>query len=241
MTIDLDCTMEIIKTPHGSLIFDERYSNKIFLKGLLLAGQSKGRKFKYGYDIQQGTVGRDRTSLEDSSEEPKILANIWREAIASQKKDALVKYVNMLWKQSEWADVNQAENQMSRTTVKAIWDHLHTQILGLNKFYHDDKHGDRVGTSYKFHIRVCGTNTFYLGHTTYSEKPEERACPVTGLHLGTAEKVQPCSYPARTAVSPVAQCSHCHRKIYAICIDGKEGIERWFMPGQADKKARASF
>lgn len=180
VTIDLDCTLEIIKTPHGSLIFDERYSNKIFLKGLLLAGQSKGRKFKYGYDIQQGTVGRDRTSLEDSSEEPKILANIWREAIASQKKDALVKYVNMLWKQSEWADVNQAENQMSRTTVKAIWDHLHTQILGLNKFYHDDKHGDRVGTSYKFYIRVCGTNTFYLGHTTYSEKPEERACPVAG-------------------------------------------------------------
>ena len=50
----------------------------------------------------------------------------------------------MLWEQPKWADVREAENHMSGITVKAIWDYLRAQISGLNKFYHDDQHGDRV-------------------------------------------------------------------------------------------------
>jgi hypothetical protein len=147
VSIDLDRTTEIVKTSHGSLILDKRFANKVFLKGLLLEGQSEGRDFKYGYDIRLGNVGRDRKSLENSSKESATFANIWGEAIAKHQKDSLSKYVNMLLAQANWADVSQAEKQMSATTAKAIWNYLRTQISGRNKFYHDDKHGDRVGTS----------------------------------------------------------------------------------------------
>jgi hypothetical protein len=92
VTLDLDCTTDIVKTFHGSLILDERFNNKIFLKGLLLEGQSGGRTFKYGYDIQHGTVGRDRKTLENSSQESKTLANIWGDAIAKQESDTLSIY-----------------------------------------------------------------------------------------------------------------------------------------------------
>ena len=146
VTIDLDRTTEIIKTSHGSLILDERFSNKVFLKGLLLEGQSGGRKFKYGYDMRHGTVGRDRKALENSSEEFETLASIWGEAMARQEKDCLSKYVSMLFEQPKWADVGQAEKQMSSTTVKAIWEHLQARVSGLKTFYHDDRHGDTVRT-----------------------------------------------------------------------------------------------
>lgn len=150
VAIDLDRTTEIIKTSHGSLILDERFGNKVFLKGLLLEGQSVGRRFRYGYDIRHGAVGRDRKTLESSSEESETLANIWGEAMARPGGDCLSKYVSMLWEQPRWADVGQAEKRMSGSTAKAIWDHLRTKVSGLNTFYHDDRHGDRVSAGCKF-------------------------------------------------------------------------------------------
>jgi hypothetical protein len=56
----------------------------------------------------------------------------------------------MLWKQPKLADVSQAQNYMSVTTAKAIWDYLRVQISGRNKFYYDDQHGDRVRSG--FHL-----------------------------------------------------------------------------------------
>lgn len=144
VAIDLNGTSNIIKTTHGSLILDKSFSNKIFLKGLLLKGQSRGKKFKYGYDTRHGTVGRDRTKLEDESEELDMLANIWGGAIAIREKECVPKYVEMLWEQQEWADVNKAHERMSSNTVRAIWDYLQIQIAGKNQFYHDDRHGDTV-------------------------------------------------------------------------------------------------
>jgi hypothetical protein len=150
VAIDLDRTTQIIKTSHGSLILDERFSNRVFLKGLLLEGQSAGRRFRYGYDIRHGTVGRDRKTLEISSEESETLANIWGEAMERPESDCLSKYVSMLWEQPKWADVGQADERMSGTTAKAIWDYLRAQVSGPNKFYHDDRHGDRVGAGCEF-------------------------------------------------------------------------------------------
>ena len=63
MAINLDCATDIVKTFHGSLILNKRFNNKIFLKGLLLKGQSEGKKFKYSYNLLYRTVGQDRKTL----------------------------------------------------------------------------------------------------------------------------------------------------------------------------------
>jgi hypothetical protein len=152
VAIDLHGTSNIIKIAHGSLILDEKFSDKIFLKGLLLQGQSRGRKFKYGYDTLHGTVGRDRTKLEDESEELSMLANIWGGAIAIREKDCVPKYVEMLWEQQEWADVSKAQARMSSNTVRAIWDYLQVESAGKDQFYHDDRHGDTVCIGCEPHI-----------------------------------------------------------------------------------------
>ena len=39
---------------------------------------------------------------------------------------------------------------MAVSTAKAIWDYLRTKASGLNSFYHDDRHGDRVSAGCKF-------------------------------------------------------------------------------------------
>jgi hypothetical protein len=66
----------------------------------------------------------------------------------------------------------------------------------------------------------------FLAKSPTSQLSEERACSVAGLHLGAAEKVPPCSYPARRAAPPAAQCSHRCGEIYAICIHGEKSIVR---------------
>jgi hypothetical protein len=63
VAIDLDCTIDIVKTFYSSLILNKRFNSKIFLKGLLLKGQLEGKKFKYSYNILYRTIGQDRKTL----------------------------------------------------------------------------------------------------------------------------------------------------------------------------------
>jgi hypothetical protein len=140
---------EIIEISYGSLILEEKFSNKIFLKGLILEGQSKTENFKYGYDLRNGAVNRDRR-VEAKLKENRILADIWGDAIAEGPGNIVSKYVDMLLDDQKWPDVYLAETRISGPTAKTIWDYLQARDLGQNKFYHDDKHGDKVCTACRY-------------------------------------------------------------------------------------------
>jgi hypothetical protein len=77
VAIDLDPPSRCFETAHGTLIQDESFGNKVYLKGLLLEGNSLAKSFKFGYNLVEGVVNQDRQRLSDTREEAKVLANIW--------------------------------------------------------------------------------------------------------------------------------------------------------------------
>ncbi|PVH68501.1 hypothetical protein DL98DRAFT_380416, partial [Cadophora sp. DSE1049] len=75
VAIDLDQPTRVFETVHGTLIQDEIFGNKVYLKGLLLETTSSAKRFKFGYDLMEGAVNRDRQRLSD----PASTANmIWQ-------------------------------------------------------------------------------------------------------------------------------------------------------------------
>jgi hypothetical protein len=144
VSLDLDRPLKSIEVAYGTLILDEAFGNKIYLKGLLLDGNSSAKKFKFGYNLLDGHVNRDRQRLTNPQDEAKVLANIWEAAIRMDMGNTLKIYVDMLLDQIEWADVNLAEDKISKSTAESIWQHLLDRDCGLNRFYHSRDNGDQV-------------------------------------------------------------------------------------------------
>jgi hypothetical protein len=63
---------------------------------LLLETTSSAKRFKFGYDLIEGAVNRDRQRLSNPGEEAKILAKIWEIPIKEQAIGAINDYVDML-------------------------------------------------------------------------------------------------------------------------------------------------
>ena len=123
-TVDLDRPSKFIETTHGTLIQDENFGNKVYLKGLLPEGNSSAKRFKFGYNLVEGVVNRDIQRLFDPREESKVLAKIWEEPIRKNVGSNHINYVDMLVDQAQWADVNLAEDEASESTAKMVWQHL---------------------------------------------------------------------------------------------------------------------
>ena len=100
VAIDLDPPSRCFETAHGTLIQDESFGNKVYLKGLLLEGNSLAKSFKFGYNLVEGVVNQDRQRLSDTREEAKVLANIWEVPIWKNVTNALNNYVDMLLDQT---------------------------------------------------------------------------------------------------------------------------------------------
>jgi hypothetical protein len=123
VVLDLDRPLSCIETDHGTVILDETWSNRTYLKGLLLQGDSS-KKFKFGYNFLDGKVSRDRQRLSSSKEEVKLLASIWESATQSKSAGALKCYVDMLLDRTKWDDVKQAEDAISQFLANSIWKDL---------------------------------------------------------------------------------------------------------------------
>jgi hypothetical protein len=147
VAIDLDQPTRIFETLHGTLIQDELFGNKVYLKGLLLETTSSAKRFKFGYDLMEGAVNRDRQRLPDPGEEAKILAKIWEIPIREQAIGAIDDYVDMLLDKAQWGDVNRAENEISASTANMIWQYLLRRDSGKDYFYHGQDAADQVCTS----------------------------------------------------------------------------------------------
>lgn len=145
VAIDLDRPSRFFKTVHGTLIQDESFRNKVYLKGLLLESRSSAKSFKFGYDLMEGAVNRDRQRLSDG-EEAKILANIWEVPIRENAVGAINNYVEMLLDQAQWGDVNRAESEISESTANMIWQHLLVRDSKRDYFYYGQDAADQVCT-----------------------------------------------------------------------------------------------
>jgi hypothetical protein len=142
----LNQTTDVIRTKHGDLILDAEFTSRMYLKGLFLGDSSTFKNLKFGYNLAEGKVNRDRQRLVINKEEAKNLANIWAEAIQKKPERSVKEYVKMLKEDDErqWADVNRAEELISKQTAKAIWKHLQKVDVSHEVFYCNEKLADEV-------------------------------------------------------------------------------------------------
>ncbi len=86
-----------IKTSHGTLLLDERYKGRVYVKGIFV----QTADLLHGYDLLNADVDRDRKMV-DSFDLGHRTQGIWREAMAA-RPDLIDKFVEML--EGEAADV----------------------------------------------------------------------------------------------------------------------------------------
>lgn len=142
--LDLDPPSKVINTKKGSLILDERLSNNLYLKGLLLERSQTAKSFKFGYDLAEGEIDRDRKTMSDPEEQGTIVAEIWAEAIKKDGVATLATYFEMLQDGDKWQDVEFAEDSISDETAITIRQHLRDQDPENNKFYYDGQDSEKV-------------------------------------------------------------------------------------------------
>jgi hypothetical protein len=144
VSLDLHRPSNIIESDVGSIILDENFSGKIFLKGLLLENNHSPKPFKYGYNFTKGSVDRDRRKMASAHQEAVDLALLWEHGIDLHPEITLAKYVEMMLDDTEWADVNLVDRYISRPTLQKIWQFLLDKDPAREVFYHDDRNGDLV-------------------------------------------------------------------------------------------------
>lgn len=156
VSLDLDRPSKIIHTRHGSLILEDGFRGRIYLKGLLLEGESAA-PFKFCYNFRTGHVNRDRQRLSSPREEARTLAGIWEEAVVQNEGAALPELIKLLQANVAWPDVNLAEEYISKETSQKIWKNLQHRNVERKMFYYYDQTGDQV-------CRSCRLGDFRIGH-----------------------------------------------------------------------------
>jgi hypothetical protein len=143
VSLDLDRPSKIIHTRHGSLILDDEFRGRIYLKSLLLEGES-ATPFRFCYNFYTGQVNRDRQRLSSPREEARTLAGIWGEAVIRNEGVAVPELIELLQANVAWPDVNLAEEYISRETAQRIWKNLQYRNAERKLFYYYDQTGDQV-------------------------------------------------------------------------------------------------
>ncbi|KAJ8069438.1 hypothetical protein OCU04_003092 [Sclerotinia nivalis] len=123
--LHFDRPKEAIYTGFGTLVLQQDFKGKVYLKGLLLEKMSNSKHFRYGYDFSQGHIGRDRKRMEDPEQLGYHLAKIWEEAITQDSSKSLDIYIAMLLDtENKWWDVSNISSLMTKTMAEAIWKRL---------------------------------------------------------------------------------------------------------------------
>lgn len=146
VSLALDPPCKIFKTPRANLIMDKSFGGRLYLKGLYIEGTSHSKQIKFAYDLNEGKVNRDRERLIDEEEEASLIAHVWAEAISAGYQDSVKEYTKILLEDDtrQWADVNLAEKNITKTTAIAIWKHLKELDPKSEVFYHYQKTADQV-------------------------------------------------------------------------------------------------
>lgn len=142
--LHFDRPKESVHTESGTLILDESFRGKIYLKGLLLEKMSNDKNLRYAYDFSQGHIGRDRKGMEDPEQLGELLANIWEGAVKYNGTKSLDFYIDMIMDQKAWRDVDNIQHHMTEFMARAIWNRLQEKDPQEKKFYHGPQNADKV-------------------------------------------------------------------------------------------------
>jgi hypothetical protein len=118
---------ERVTTHSGSLLLGDRFSGKLYVKGIFVADDAK---LKYGYDLTDADLDRDRKMIEKYSLQYKT-NSIWREAAAT-RPDLIGNFKKLL--SQEAADVEGVDDY----NVRYIADDIKKAVA--NEFL--TQHGD---------------------------------------------------------------------------------------------------
>lgn len=120
-----------ISTSEGDLILEPGLRGDLYLKGLKLASSTAeasasitGKPLKFGYNFASGATDRDRKSIASASQESRVIARIWNEAILV--KPELAQELGDLLNAggTDYADVSGAEEHLTQETVQRFRAHL---------------------------------------------------------------------------------------------------------------------
>jgi hypothetical protein len=98
---------EVIKTPNGSLLLGDRFSGRVYVKGIFV---SKDPRLSYGYDLVDAEIDRDRKMVAKYDLQYRT-STIWREALV-RRADLCDSFTKLL--EREAADVEGIEDWGAR-------------------------------------------------------------------------------------------------------------------------------
>ncbi|KAK2627369.1 hypothetical protein QTJ16_003335 [Diplocarpon rosae] len=145
VSFELNRPIDCIKAPDGDLVLNQKFGGRIYLKGLYIGGSITSKNLRFGYNLGYGNVNRDRARLIGADQEATILAKIWGHAILTGQEKYVTKYTKMLLEDDakQWADVNLAQDNISKSVAEKIWKHLLTcNPLGEVFYYNSPKQED---------------------------------------------------------------------------------------------------
>ncbi|KAF4630320.1 hypothetical protein G7Y89_g7816 [Cudoniella acicularis] len=141
----LDVPSKYLETRFGTLILDESYGGRIYLKGLYLGQSATSKALKFGYNLTEGKVNRERQRMSNPFEESRSIAKIWTQVLLFEDTDKtkIKRYIKMLRRDDGlfWADIHKANVYMGESVTKLIWENMQWEtVLG---FFYEKKMAER--------------------------------------------------------------------------------------------------
>ncbi len=132
---------QIFKTANGDLTLDKEFGGRMFLKGLYLSDTSGTRLLKFGYNLYEGDVNRDRQQIVNARRLAKTLAQIWAEAIKVKEEGAIKECTKMLIEEdtNHWVDVNLSNEYMTEETAAYVLHNIVEQDVSRCQFFYGRK------------------------------------------------------------------------------------------------------
>ena len=145
VAIDLDPPTpgEVVQTPAGDLILDQRFAGNIFLKGLRIAGHRSD--YAFGYNFARGAAERDRGRLTKLSEEVELLTGIWERAILAQGPRLADTYIQLVRDREGCGEVALTGDKLPQSAVQSIWVQLRSSHPGA--FFYPEGGGSQALTT----------------------------------------------------------------------------------------------
>jgi hypothetical protein len=154
MIIDIDSPQAMTRTPSGDSITHPEYSNKLYLRGLLLPQRSTiGRPLRYGYNFVKGETGRDRDNLKGAKTQTLQVTAIWAASLsaAGPNSELLAAYTELLldWESYKHADVMMdiRYQYLDAATATMVWEHMRKMTPEKPPFYHNSRDTADVSVS----------------------------------------------------------------------------------------------
>ncbi|KAJ5808835.1 hypothetical protein N7474_010104 [Penicillium riverlandense] len=136
VTIDVRPPSQIVHTLGGDLILDDRFSGKLYSKGVQVSlHDSEEHRFRACYNLVDGSFTRDRRQI-TGFEESKVIADIWSSSIGRGDRNVLSVYVDLLRHYPTARDVRSAAQFVTESTAKKIWAVLVDEAKENSAFYY---------------------------------------------------------------------------------------------------------